>query len=75
MVEPKEGGILGIGVVAVAAGVYNLVGFPYEGGEGVLGHIIDMQQTYEWVLNSTVINSALLLLVGVALVLIVLDDS
>lgn len=75
MVEPKEAGVLGVGVVAIAAGVYNLVGFPYEQREGVLGQIVDLQQTYDWVLNTTVLNSAVLLLVGVALLLLVLDDD
>lgn len=72
--EKKEAGVFAAGVVAVAAGVYSLAGFPYEQREGLLGPLVDLQQTYDWVLNTTVLNSVVLALVGVALVLTVLDD-
>lgn len=73
--EKQEAAVFAVGVLAAAAGVYSLVGFPYEQSDGVLGHIVDLQQTYDWVMNTTVINSAVLLLVGVALVLLVVDES
>lgn len=73
--EKKEAGVFAAGAVAVAAGVYSLVSFPYEQREGLLGPLVDLQQTYDWVLNTTVLNSAVLALVGVALVLLALDED
>lgn len=73
--DKREAAVFGAGAVAVAAGVYSLVGFPYEQREGLLGPLVDLQQTYDWVLNTTVLNSVALALVGFALVIMVLDED
>lgn len=56
------------------AGVYGLVVMPRGEGDGVLGAIADVQETLEWTVNATALNSAAVLALGAALVLLLARD-
>jgi hypothetical protein len=62
--------VAGIGAVTVAAGAYNLLTAPETGGDGVFGFVREAQRTYEWVASASAVNSAVFVLVGVAIALI-----
>lgn len=69
--------VVGIGVVAVVGGVYNLVTLPEipETGNGFVGALVqtvgeDYRRILEWMVRTSVVNSVVLTLLGVALILV-----
>lgn len=62
--------ITGIGAVTVAAGLYNLITMPGTGEDGVFGMVRDAQQTYEWAVSTSAVNSVAFVLIGIAVALI-----
>lgn len=69
--------VVGIGVVAVVGGVYNLATLPDipETGDGFLGALVrtigeDYRVILEWMARTSVVNSLVVALVGVALILV-----
>lgn len=62
--------VAGIGTVTVAAGLYNLVSMPETGREGVFDTFREAQETHEWVVSASAVNSVAFVLVGVAVALL-----
>lgn len=72
--------VVGVGVAAVVAGVYNIATLPEmpETGNGLVGAVVrtvgeDYRQVLEWIATTSVLNSAVDVLVGVALILMGLN--
>jgi len=68
--------VVGVGIVAVVGGVYNLATLPEipETGDGFVGALVrtvgdDYREILEWMARTSVVNSVVVVLVGVALVL------
>lgn len=69
--------VVGAGVVAVLAGIYNLATLPElpESEDGVVGLVLrtaaeDYTEVLEWIATTTAVNSFALVVVGVALILV-----
>jgi hypothetical protein len=72
--------VVGVGVAAVVAGVYNIATLPEmpETGDGLVGAVVrtvgeDYRQVLEWIATTSVLNSVVEVLVGVALILMGLN--
>ncbi len=75
-----RGTVVGIGVLTVVGGVHRLVTIPEvpEQDEGLVGFIVrtaveDFAEVLEWMATTAVVNSVLLVLVGVALIVLGLN--
>ncbi|MFP4174267.1 MAG: hypothetical protein ACLFSW_00615 [Halobacteriales archaeon] len=64
--------VSGIGAVTVAAGAYNLLTMP-EGDDGIFGAVREAQETYDWAVSTSAVNSVVFVLIGVAVVLIAVN--
>ena len=72
--------VVGVGIAAVVAGVYNIATLPEmpETGDGLVGAVVrtvgeDYRQVLEWIATTSVLNSVVEVLVGVALILMGLN--
>ena len=72
--------VVGAGVVSVVGGIYSLATVPEmpETGDGFVGAFVravgeDYRVILEWITTTSVLNSSLFVLVGVALILLGLN--